>query len=332
MPRFSVLGLLMFIAIVALAISHVQLSSRLRSTTAELDRARTELRQLAVRDPDAISVISLPTSEPLEWRWRVYLPQGQAFRLRSAFHEIPASGVANESKKYDQVFFDGRDVLSDAAEPWNTAEPFVFSIRLVWDDDKGSWYLKMKNPARGTLVRLGKLPAWMPTDGRQPSFEDWTQDIAGNDGTTSSHAKHPLTILRFRKSPHDLFGGAQQKEVNPAVCTGMMFWIEQMDSPLFSPFRGDDGRVSVPYLELLCPIGFEKAVSTITARRGLIRERYSFFRHPKLYFGELKCGKLRKQWKHRFQREHEFSPSQSFYSLESGQLVFGRSPQQHKKA
>jgi len=225
----------MFIAIVALAISHLQLSSRLRSTTARLDRARTELRQLAVRDPDAISVISLPTSEPLEWRWRVYLPQGHAFRLRSAFHEIPASDVANESQKYDDVFFDSRGV------PWNTAEPFVFSIRLVWDDDKGSWYLKMKNPARGTLVRLGTLPAWMPIDGRQPPFEDWTQDIAGNDGTASSHVEHPLAILRFRKSLHE---GLQKKEVNPAPCTGMMFWIEQMDPPLFNPFRVN-GRVAV---------------------------------------------------------------------------------------
>ena len=73
-PKFTVATLLLFTALVAGGISHVKTSRELSHVRSELTTLRNDLAVLDVNDESQIHAIALPTYGPMQWRWRIQLP------------------------------------------------------------------------------------------------------------------------------------------------------------------------------------------------------------------------------------------------------------------
>jgi hypothetical protein len=58
---------------------------------------RHETGRLSVDDPTKIHAIEVRTSEPLLWKWRVWVPQGHDVLVRSHWGSIPSTGVPTAS-------------------------------------------------------------------------------------------------------------------------------------------------------------------------------------------------------------------------------------------
>ena len=85
--QVSLLTILLLLAIVALIISHVQMSWQMEANNeamvamkAELTKLRKEVGYLEINDPTQVHVVSVTKREGLVWQWRVFIPEGKEFR------------------------------------------------------------------------------------------------------------------------------------------------------------------------------------------------------------------------------------------------------------
>ena len=92
-PRISLLAALLLMTIAGMAIVIVQLWREVGPLRAEVVQLRNETGRLSVDDPTKIHAIEVRTSEPLLWKWRVWVPQGQNVLARYHFGSMPSSGV-----------------------------------------------------------------------------------------------------------------------------------------------------------------------------------------------------------------------------------------------
>jgi hypothetical protein len=94
LPRFSLRTLLLVFALVALVASHVYTSMRLRDALQENRLLHQELDRFPVDDVQRLYAGAVTSLDKFTWRWRVYLPEGRRFVLRTANSQIPESGLA----------------------------------------------------------------------------------------------------------------------------------------------------------------------------------------------------------------------------------------------
>jgi hypothetical protein len=79
--------------IVGMAIVIAQLWHDVGPLRAEISQLRNETGRLSVDEPAKIHAIEVRTSEPLLWKWRVWVPEGQNVLARHHWGKIPSSGV-----------------------------------------------------------------------------------------------------------------------------------------------------------------------------------------------------------------------------------------------
>ena len=87
--RFSILNLVLLTSLIALSLSQFNMSNKLRSVQQELTTARKELAYLDVTSTKNVYAVALPTFEPMQWRWRIQLPDDGNYCVRYAFDQIP---------------------------------------------------------------------------------------------------------------------------------------------------------------------------------------------------------------------------------------------------
>ena len=92
-PRISLLAALLLMTIFGMAIVVVRLWREVGPLRAEIVQLRNETGRLSIDDPTRIHAIEVRTSEPLLWKWRVWVPQGQTVLARYHFGSMPSSGV-----------------------------------------------------------------------------------------------------------------------------------------------------------------------------------------------------------------------------------------------
>jgi hypothetical protein len=93
-PRFSLLSALLLMTVAGLAIIVVRLWREVGPLRAEVAQLRNETGRLSVGDPTRVHAIEVRTREPLLWKWRVWVPEGQKNVLaRYYFGKIPSSGI-----------------------------------------------------------------------------------------------------------------------------------------------------------------------------------------------------------------------------------------------
>jgi hypothetical protein len=213
--RFSLLSLLLFTALVCLGISHFQTSRKLQETQQALAVANSELGSLTVEDQGRYAALSLPTFGPMQWRWRLHLPQGRRYRLRwAADNNVPESGIPQVPRS-NQI-----ELLDQYAKPIATGEPFILTM-AVHKNNAGKWVLQAVLPTRSTAINIDPAPEWLDEE----HSNGWGSRVMGSEGTESVALTEPLVLLRYRKG----------KEVPPGAVTidmqptdGIMVWIEEI--------------------------------------------------------------------------------------------------------
>ena len=94
--RFSLLTLLLVTAIAALSITVAMLYRELRPLRREVAELRTEVGRLNIDDPSKLHVMLVASDNDLEWKWRIWVPEGARYELRSHGGPVPAQGFPTD--------------------------------------------------------------------------------------------------------------------------------------------------------------------------------------------------------------------------------------------
>lgn len=194
--RFSLLTLVLVTTIVALAIAVGMLYREVAPLRAEVKRLRAEVGELDVRDKSKIHAIQVPSGSKLEWKWRIWIPEGVSYQMRAVGEDVPQEGFPE---------FGGTTYLREPGEQ-------VIRYVIERDPKRGGW--------AGKLVYDGGS---LGSD-EQPWVE-WSSWSAGGHGVGDStkvfEPGERILIARRRytnendppKSPYD-------------PLPGFMIWLE----------------------------------------------------------------------------------------------------------
>jgi hypothetical protein len=228
MPRFSLLGLLMATAIVALLIGAAQLWREQEPLRGEVRRLRAETGRLSIDDPKLMYTLAYDRDPVLvrTLNWRFYLPADHKYSLRIVAQSVPEAG-----------FLPLDDSIGDSLplEPGeHVCEASLYKAGGVWclrtavqkvlaDGELG-------DPIEKTLPLKTTANKWLDTPPR-----------AGWSGITSqtqqSHVPdQPLELLRLRprefipKYPaaeDPSLKGLGTERPTQGVTDGALIWIEE---------------------------------------------------------------------------------------------------------
>lgn len=87
--RFSISTLVLASTIVALSVTVATLYRELGPLRKEVAMLRNEVGQLHVENPTKLHAIRIDTDNELEWKWRIWIPEGTSYRLRAHGGPVP---------------------------------------------------------------------------------------------------------------------------------------------------------------------------------------------------------------------------------------------------
>lgn len=90
--QFSLLNLVLITTVVALSVTVYLLDSEVGPLRQEVKRLRDEVGELHIEDKSKLHAIRVDTDNSLEWKWRVWVPEGTICKVRSTGDAIPAEG------------------------------------------------------------------------------------------------------------------------------------------------------------------------------------------------------------------------------------------------
>jgi hypothetical protein len=195
-PRFSLLTILLLMALVACGITIWQLWREVGPLRAEVRRLRDEAGVLSVDDPTKVHAIRVDTKDELLWKWRVWIPQNRTFVIRCRGRDVPSDGFPMEGTSSISLLGKGEQVI-------------VYRVDQDRRDDK--WY--------GTLeagsARVGRFDhPWV-------KWSSSTSMTAGVGKATSSFKPgQRIELIRHRISQ----ASDSRKIEDPSA--GFMIWLE----------------------------------------------------------------------------------------------------------
>lgn len=81
-PRqFSIIHLLLITTIIALSITVTMLYREVGPMRQELKRLRSEVGELHIEDPRKLHAVRVETDQNLDWKWRIWVPEGKRYRV-----------------------------------------------------------------------------------------------------------------------------------------------------------------------------------------------------------------------------------------------------------
>lgn len=131
--QISLLSLLLATALVGLSIVHWQLARKADGLESTISQLRNELGYLNVEDPSKVYVRQVESTEPLTWKYRVYLPSDTKFRL----HRVEGRGPKGAAPDR----FVGR---GGAGSSPSLTGRFTMVIAVTKDPASGQSYLQIK--------------------------------------------------------------------------------------------------------------------------------------------------------------------------------------------
>jgi hypothetical protein len=200
-PRFSLLTVLLVMALVACGITIWQLWRELNPLRDEVERQRNQLGELTIRDETKTHAIQVDTLDDLTWKWRIWVPPGKKVFFHARIGEVPKEGFP----KPDSV------TSLDEGDHWVT-----FSLRK--DPNDGSWK---------RVIDTGSARATLPVT-LEPWFIDRTGKSSRSTGIFKSTAiwideSQPFLLLRNRV----VDDGKSAPMPDPDEPTpGFLFWLE----------------------------------------------------------------------------------------------------------
>jgi hypothetical protein len=197
-PRYTLRVLLAAVAVVALVVTWVnmyRLSERNRMLIAENQRLRDEVGELSVEDESQFHAIQVTADDELEWMWRIWVPPGRSYKVRSVGEQIPKAGFSQGG---------GTLMLQDSGEHW-------VRYRIERDPRDNRWRGKLS--ARGGSVG-GDEHAWV----------EWGARTSTSDGVGKSTQVFPaderVLLIRHRVSQ----ATSSDKIEDPSA--GFLIWLE----------------------------------------------------------------------------------------------------------
>jgi hypothetical protein len=116
--------------IVGLSIVVAQLWREVGPLREENRGLRDEVGRLSIDDPTKTSVIDLRTTDDFTWKWRVWIPEGRAYRLQMATEDISKTGYPSAR---------GTISLDEAGETW-------IEYRITPSPNSEHWMDKLSTP------------------------------------------------------------------------------------------------------------------------------------------------------------------------------------------
>jgi hypothetical protein len=193
--RFSLLTLLLATTMVALSVTVAMLYRELGPLRAEVSRLRNEVGELNVEDPARLHAIRVETDNELEWKWRIWIPEGATYRLRGEGGPVPDTGFPSTG---------GTIYLRDPGE-----QVIRYAIRR--DPRDGKWYGELHGP-HGSVGKDA-----------QPWVEWGSRTSTGGGVGRSTQSYLPgerVELIRFRVSQAD---SSSKIEKDAA---GFVVWLE----------------------------------------------------------------------------------------------------------
>jgi hypothetical protein len=198
--RFSLLTLLLVMALAALGVTVLQLYRELVPMRAELRRLRDEVGELSIEDDELFHAIEVRTPEEFVWKWRIWIPEGAAYTLHHTSEKIPKRGFPASHSTI---------TLTNPGEQW-------VEYRISRNARSGKWM-------DGLLTSMGSVGS---------SQQDWVEAgsrVSTGDGvgtTTKSFVPGQTIVLeRYRVSTT---ANSSSKIEDPSA--GFMIWLVPMSA------------------------------------------------------------------------------------------------------
>jgi hypothetical protein len=186
---------LLVTTVIALSVTVVMLYRELGPLRNDVARLRSEVGELNIEDRTKLHVIRVDTDNELEWKWRIWIPEGRRFRLRAIGGSIPKEGYPTSGGTVD---------LSESGE-------HVIRYVIRRDPRDGSW--------RGSVHTQ---TASVGSD--EHPWVEWPSSVSTGGGVSTSTQSFPdgekVEIIRRRVSQAKSSANIE----NPAA--GFMVWLE----------------------------------------------------------------------------------------------------------
>jgi hypothetical protein len=216
--RFSLRWLLIAMAFLAVVVSHLNTSLKLRQADATIARQQAQLKQLRnelgvfeITDAAKAHVLFVRQTEDKAWRWRVYLPPSGDYMMKWAIDEIPSEGLSSQ--------WEGQSFQPHPKE-LSTFNVDVFLRKGA--DGKWRWFLRYP---------WGELTRELPDDHvllapSQPIVI--SGDLRNRSAqVTLCDPRKPVVLFRYQLMPQADFDAAQAQGRQPdGPFPGIMVWIE----------------------------------------------------------------------------------------------------------
>jgi hypothetical protein len=200
-PRISLLSAIMLMTIAGMAIVIAQLWSEVGPLRAELVKLHNETGRLSVDDPTKIHAIEVRTSEPLMWKWRVWVPEGPTVLARYRWGSNPSSGTPPASAS----------LQLKPGENWVTLR--------AHDKRPNSWSARLETATDyvGTSIREPDRWWQWPTSSSTDSGIGFTTAVVAEGDST-------FVLKHYRVSPNRN-RGQPLRPTDPT--SGFIIWLER---------------------------------------------------------------------------------------------------------
>lgn len=204
-PRLTLFSLLLLTALAATSMTTAMLWREVGPLRQEVYRLRDEVGELVIRDESKLHAIRVPvepTSARREWRWRVWWPKEQSYRLRCADGPIPKAGFP-ESNGWSQLEGGAPNVISVVA----TKDP---------DSERWSTRTEFKRSGSGGGYFSGSAADWLDTA--------YVLEVGGvHEQTKLFETGESVVLCRYRSSDK-----VNNSSKIPDPADGFMIWLEPM--------------------------------------------------------------------------------------------------------
>ncbi len=225
-PRFSSATLLLAFAIVALALVVILQRREISPLRAELLQLRQQRGQLMIENPARAYAVRVPQPDPNLWRWRVYLPPHQKYRLVNVQGTIPPRLISPQKGKDDSTWVADLNQAPSVARCEHTGPElsgeFNVEVSLFHYEDR--WRVVV-DPGHD-ITELP--PSFIEGDWLAPTDRcESTENLVGNQRDYGDH--EPIVLLQLEKPVVSPAPGGGTKRSEPTVpAPGIALWLEPL--------------------------------------------------------------------------------------------------------
>jgi hypothetical protein len=201
-PRFSLLTSFLLLTIAGMAIVVVRLWREVSPLRAEVWQLRDETGRLSIDDPTRIHAIEVRTSEPLLWKFRVWVPEGEKAIVRSRWGGVPRVGVPEAQAGLHLV----------PGEQWIT-------YRVKHSPSQNAWQAWLESPTGTSAEEIPEVERWWQWP-RGAAI--WGEGVQHSTAVFEDH-QDAFVLKRWRVADTNNSSDIRKMETS----AGFIIWLER---------------------------------------------------------------------------------------------------------